>query len=72
MSLNVQTNVAMPQNQMAFKSNADKKVIELYDIMSSHPRFLNRKQVNEFLRTLDYNEVVKYRARVMYYTEHNL
>ena len=63
---------AYERSQQKWPITYDKKIIELYDIMSSHPRFLNRKQVNEFLRTLDYSEFIKYKARVRYYTEHNL
>lgn len=50
----------------------DKKIIELYNLLSEHKLFNSRREVNDFLKTLDYAEVIKYKAKIIYYTEHNL
>lgn len=64
---------AYKRSQQKWPTTWDKKIIELYELMENHTRFLNRKQVNDFLRTLDeYSEYIKFRARVMYYTKYNL
>lgn len=63
---------AYKRSQQKWPITYDKKIIELYELMCNHKPFNNRKEVNTFLKTLDYNEIVKFRARVMYYTENNL
>lgn len=63
---------AYHRSQQKWPANYDQKVIELYNLLNEHKIFNSRKEVNAYLKTLDYAEVVKFKARVIFYNENNL